>query len=73
MKDLLGILLIVFAAMISESLSSTKTTKEVKTKTEERIKTKEFATSNISQPKNLADAYQNLVDSTQKKKEKEAK
>lgn len=73
MKNLVGILLIVFVAMISESLSLAKTTKEVKTKTEERIKTKEFALSNISKPKNLAEAYLTLVDSTQKKKEKEAK
>ena len=76
MKDFLGIMLIVFAAMISESLSSSKTkiregnfqTKRVNTQ-----KLKEVNGIEENKPNNLVEAYQVLVDSTQREKEKLAK
>lgn len=73
MKDFLGIMLIVFAAMISESISKSKTDKgkeTLKPKTELIQKEKKWAFTQEKKVTNLSEAYQTLLDSTQGKKEK---
>lgn len=70
MKDFVGIVLIVLAAMISESISQSKHVKKEKRIEKEEVLKTDSSLSNFSKsPKTLGETYQILLDSTLTKKD----